>query len=146
MSASTKLSTSVKALCYLAQAYPEAKSSAEIALHINVNASKLRKLLSMLVKNDLVESAKGTAGGFLLKRQPSSIHLQEIYCSIEDRKAFHLDVNRKNIHRDNVAVKFNDFFLDLFADIQIDIEDKMRHITLNTIMKRTGIKYSYKEK
>jgi len=136
MSASTKLSTSVKALCYLSESFPEPKSSVEIANKIGINSSKLRKILSMLVKNNIVVSTYGTSGGFVLKKNSSEIHLQEIYCAIEDRKAFHLDVSREDIKKDSLPEKLNFFFLDFFAELQVDIEIKMEKITLKSIMNK----------
>ncbi|QKJ99159.1 MAG: hypothetical protein HND40_06090 [Ignavibacteriota bacterium] len=50
MSASTKLSTSVKALCFLA-VNPLPKNSNEIADAIGINASKIRRLMAMLGKS-----------------------------------------------------------------------------------------------
>jgi Rrf2 family protein len=136
MSASTKLSTSVKALCYLEQAYPKPVSSSEIAAAIGINSSKLRMILSMLAKNGIVESNSGTTGGFKLKKQPSEIHLQEIYCAIEDRKAFHLDVRKELIKRNSLPEKLNVYFLDLFSEVQVEIEDKMKKISLESIIKK----------
>lgn len=136
MSASTKLSTSVKALCYLAHEHPEPKSSSEIADYIGVNASKLRKILSMLVKNNIVESAQGASGGFILKKRVEQLHLQEIYCALEDRKAFHLNVSNINDNYSSETTKLNNFFLDLFADIQVDIEEKMKKITIKSVLER----------
>lgn len=134
MSASTKLSTAVKALSYLASIQPEEKTSVEIAEKINVNASKLRKILSMLVKNGIVESTLGTSGGFKLKKTPDMIHLQEIYCAIEDRKAFHVDVTGSNGNQPQLSKKLNYYFLNLFTEIQVDIEEKMSKITLKSII------------
>jgi len=136
MSASTKLSTAVKALCYLANSYPQPKSSAEISEQVGINASKLRKILSMLVKNDIVESTYGPTGGFLIKKKPEEVHLQEIYCAIEDRKAFHLNVPKANDGITSDSVKLNDFFVELFSQVQVDIEDKMRTISLNSILNK----------
>lgn len=136
MSASTKLSTSVKALCYLEQTYPKPVSSSEIAAAIGINSSKLRMILSMLAKNGIVESNSGTAGGFKLKKHPSVIHLQEIYCAIEDRKAFHLDVRKELIKKNSLPERLNIYFLDLFAEVQIDIEDKMKKISLKSIINK----------
>ncbi len=144
MSASTKLSTSVKALSYLAATHPTTHNSANIAEQIGVNASKLRRLMSMLTKNDIVKSTQGISGGFLLNKHPKDLHLQEIYCAIEDRKAFHLDVNKKSGKGKNINVTFNEYFLNLFSDIQVDIENKMKKINLLSIMKQTGIKSNYK--
>jgi len=136
MSASTKLSTSVKALCYLEEVDPKPVSSSEIAGSIGINSSKLRRILSLLVKNGIVESNSGTKGGFKLKKLPAQIHLQEIYCAIEDRKAFHLDVRKDSIKKNSLPEKLNFYFLDLFAEVQVDIEDKMKKITLQSIINK----------
>ena len=134
MSASTKLSTAVKALSYLASVSPEPKNSADISYVTGINASKLRKLLSLLVKSSIVESEKGTNGGFTLKKKANHINLQEIYCAIEDRKAFHLDVNKSKGSGLNKNQKLNNYFLDLFSDIQINIENEMKKISLKNII------------
>ena len=133
MSASTKLSNSVKALYFLAMHSPEPQSSNTISKSTGVNASKIRKLLSDLAKVGIVTTTQGARGGFVLARQPQDIHLQEIYCAIEDRKAFHLDVTE--IHgKKHAAEGVNVYFLQLFSDIQVEIEDKMRKISLKSIM------------
>jgi Rrf2 family protein len=136
MSASTKLSTSVKALCYLAQVYPNPVTSSEVAGAIGINSSKLRMILSMLAKNGIVESNSGTTGGFKLKKKPAEVDLQEIYCAIEDRKAFHLDVRKDSIKKNSLPEKLNFYFLELFSEVQVDIEDKMKKITLQSIINK----------
>lgn len=138
MSASTKLSTAVKALSYLASVSPEPKNSSDISVSTGINASKLRKLLSFLVKSGIVESVQGTNGGFSLKKKTKDIHLQEIYCAIEDRKAFHLDVNKSKGKGINNNQRLNNFFLDLFANLQVNIEDEMKKITLKSIIDKTN--------
>lgn len=145
MSASTKLSTAVKALCYLAEVYPAPKTSIEISGQIGVNASKLRKLFSYLVKEKIVESTKGSSGGFMLKKSPANLHLQQIYCAIEDRKAFHLNVTPSDGEGLEVAEKFNEYFLSLFGEIQVEIEQKMTGITLASIMKDVNLISQFKE-
>lgn len=136
MSASTKLSSSVKALCYLEQVFPKPASSSEMSEAIGINSSKLRKILSMLVKNGIVKSNAGSSGGFMLKKQASEIHLQEIYCAIEDRKAFHLDVRKDEIKKNSLPDKLNLYFLNLFTEVQVDIENKMKNITLESIVNK----------
>ncbi|HMN25094.1 MAG: Rrf2 family transcriptional regulator [Ignavibacteriaceae bacterium] len=133
MSASTKLSTSVKALCYLA-IEDKPKNSSEIAASVGINASKLRKLLSMLGKAGIVKSDSGMLGGFSLAKKPNQIHLQEIYCAIEDRKAFYLNVNDTNLKQNGTSEKINSIFLNLFSQIQVEIENKMIGITLKSII------------
>jgi len=134
MSASTKLSSAVKALIRLASAYPEGLSSSELEEATGINASKLRMLFTMLIKDGIAASGKGSAGGFILNRKPEEINLQQIYCAIEDRKAFHLDVNNSKNGRGEESALVNGYFLGLFADIQKDIETKMTDITLRDII------------
>ncbi len=140
MSASTKLSSSVKALCFLAENYPHPKTSKEISENTGINASKLRKLLSLLSRGKIVESNQGTKGGFQLLKSPKDIHLQEIYCSIEDRKAFHLrvtDINGQDEY------DYLGYFENLFSTIQVDIENKMTKISLQSIMNYLNIKSNF---
>lgn len=139
MSASTKLSLAVKALCFLAQSYPVPVSSSRIAEMTGGNASKLRRLLAMLAMENIVESTRGASGGFLLARDPADFHLQEIYCAIEDRKAFHIDVHRTDGEEECFTARFDDFFLGLFAEVQVEIEDKMKKITMADILERLGL-------
>lgn len=141
MSASTKLSSSVKALCFLAESFPMPKTSKEIAENTGLNASKLRKLLSLLSKNKIVESSQGTKGGFQLLKSPKKIHLQEIYCSIEDRKAFHLNIS-EIVGEDKYD--YPGYFQGLFSSIQVDIEKKMAKISLQSVMDYLTIKSNYK--
>ncbi len=137
MSASTKLSTSVKALSLLA-AYPgQALNSETIAAQIGGNASKLRRLLSLLSKQHIVTARKGKDGGFVLQRVPEDITLQDIYCAIEDQKAFHLDVHTGVSEDIQQNRRTNNFFIDLFAEIQVDIEAKMKQISLQDIIEKT---------
>lgn len=140
MSASTKLSNSVKALCFLAQSGPDPRNSAEISRHTGVNASKLRKLLSNLAAVNIVQSVQGPSGGFMLAKDPSDIHLQDIYCALEDRKAFYLDVTENPEQEMPQAGQVNFFFLDLFGEIQVEIEEKMRQITLSKILGQIAAK------
>jgi Rrf2 family protein len=141
MSASTKLSSSVKALCFLAESHPTPKTSKEIAENTGINASKLRKLLSLLAQNKIVESNQGTKGGFQLLKSPNDIDLQEIYCAIEDRKAFHLkvsDIQGQDKH------DYIGYFDNLFSSIQVDIENKMTKISLLSIMKNLNAETKFK--
>jgi len=137
MSASTKLSTSVKALCYLATHMEAPLKSVELSKQIGGNASKLRRLLSMLSKQGIVIARKGKDGGFTLGKAANEISLQQVYCAIEDQKAFHLDVYAGQSEDARQSGKTNNFFIDLFSEIQLDIEAKMRQITLKDIIEKT---------
>jgi Rrf2 family protein len=135
MSASKKLSLAVKALHLLNSRPDEPLSSLQISEKLNVNPSKLRRILSMLVKTGLIGSTKGVNGGFILKKPAERIDLQEVYCSVEEKKAFYLDFHY-NAQGDISSEKMNNFFLDLFADVQVVIEDYMRKISIKDITEK----------
>ena len=135
MSASKKLSLAVKALHILNTNPDEPLSSLQMAEKLNVNPSKLRRILSMLVKTGLIDSSQGANGGFILKRSADKIDLQEVYCSVEEKKAFYLDFHN-NENYDGSSVKMNHFFLDLFADVQVVIENYMRKISIKDVTER----------
>ena len=88
MSASKKLANSVKALIYLAEHFPEPKQSTDIAEEIESNASKIRQLLSRLVKAELVESIKGSQGGFRLKNNLKTFTCKIFIVQLKIRKFF----------------------------------------------------------
>ena len=94
-----------------------------------VNASQLRQILSLLTKAGFIRSIQGAGGGFILNSPPEEINLQQLYCAIETRKAFHLSVGENN-GQPELSKKINDYFLNLFENIQRDIEIKMETITL----------------
>ena len=86
-----------------------------------------------MVKNSVIVPT-GAKGGFVLKKAIEEIHLQDVYCAIEDRKAFHLDVRQVDDSHLSDSAKINNYFLELFSDIQVDIENKMRKINLRIVM------------
>lgn len=144
MSASSKLSNSVKALCFLAKHYPAPQNSASISRDTGINASKLRRHLSALAKAGILRTTQGSSGGFMLEKEPADIHLQEIYCALEDRKAFHLDITHNPDNTVEETTIVNDYFLGFFTEIQVEIEEKMRTIKLSHIINYIADKKEFK--
>lgn len=135
MSASNKLSTAVKALCYLAKVFPDSKSSSEIAAAIGVNASKLRQILSQLLKSEIVGSTKGVNGGFFVAQDFTSLSLFEIYAALDEKKIIDFDVADAKNAKDKSTKTYNEYFDNLFGDLQHQIEERMRTIKLKHIWK-----------
>jgi Rrf2 family protein len=138
MSASNKLSTAVKALCYLAKVFPDSKSSSEIAAAIGVNASKLRQILSQLLKSEIVGSTKGVNGGFFVAQDFTSLSLFEIYAALDEKKLIDFDVADARNAKDKNTKTYNDYFDHLFGDLQHEIEERLRTIKLEQIWKDNG--------
>ncbi len=133
MSSSIKLSTAVKALCYLAKVFPDPKTSGDIADAIGVNASKLRQILSSLMKAEIVGSSKGASGGFYLMQDFTELSLYEIYAALEDRKIMDFDVADAGKASDSEMENYNNYFYNFYANIQKQIEQQMKDTKLNNI-------------
>lgn len=133
MSSSVKLSTAVKALCHLAKVFPDPQNSSELAEAIGVNASKLRQIMSSLLKAQIVGSSKGAGGGFFLLQDFTELSLFEIYNALEDRKIMDLDVADASKAKDAEMTGYNNYFYDFYAKIQSQIEEEMKKTKLNSI-------------
>jgi Rrf2 family protein len=130
MSASIKLITAVQVLNYLAEIHPQSASSNQIAGVVGYNASRLRQLMPLLVQAGLLNSSRGKEGGFSIIENWPEIHLQAVYCAVEEQKAFQMTTKLMANHPEN---NFNKYFLSLFSDVQILIENHMKNITLGQI-------------
>jgi Rrf2 family protein len=58
-------------------------NAVKIAEITGLSKNHISKVLQRLVKNDLLKSVRGPAGGFTLKKLPESISLLDVYESIE---------------------------------------------------------------
>lgn len=78
MQFSTKAEYGLKAMINLANAYPNQKNSKEISEEESISNKYLERLLSVLKKEQLVQSSKGKSGGYTLVRKPNLIKVGEI--------------------------------------------------------------------
>lgn len=79
-----RFSSALKVLLFLAVAAESGSpvlSSAQLAEGLDANPSLVRKLLVPLVREGLVESVKGRAGGTKLARPAEDVTLAEVYRS-----------------------------------------------------------------
>lgn len=68
----------LRAAVYLAQSYPEARTTAEIAAVTHVPAGYLSKVLQALARGGVVRSRRGLGGGFVLARGPEDISILDV--------------------------------------------------------------------
>jgi Rrf2 family protein len=62
---------------------PEGINAAKIAEITGLSKNHIAKVLQRLVKNDMLKSVRGPAGGFTLKVDPAKVSLLDIFQSIE---------------------------------------------------------------
>ncbi|QMV43290.1 RrF2 family transcriptional regulator [Cohnella cholangitidis] len=57
--------------------------SAELAVHLQSEATLLRRILATLAKGGILETREGRDGGYLLKKDPYTITLAEVYSVLQ---------------------------------------------------------------
>lgn len=65
-------------MVFLAKAYPEQKTSREIAQQEDISGKYLERLLSILLRHNLIQSQQGKTGGYVLAKKPNLIKAGEI--------------------------------------------------------------------
>lgn len=70
-------------LVYLAEQDDRLCSASDVAANTHVAAPTVQKLLKVLARSELVESARGTGGGYRLARAPDTINAAQILDALE---------------------------------------------------------------
>ncbi|MDO8540796.1 MAG: Rrf2 family transcriptional regulator [Opitutaceae bacterium] len=132
MSANSRFAVSVHILAYLAYEHARAVPSAEIASSVDTNPVVIRRLLSALVKNQLVEAYKGAAGGFRLARPANAISLLDIYRAVEPAPSHGMNRFTPN-HRCPVGAKIEEVLLGVFSKAQAGMEAELLRVRLSDV-------------
>lgn len=82
----TKFSTAIHSLILISES-EHAMSSEEIARSVGTNSSYIRKVLSLLKKENIISSKQGVSG-FSLLISPSELNLLKIYRSVNSSSLF----------------------------------------------------------
>ncbi|MBP2001911.1 Rrf2 family protein [Paenibacillus shirakamiensis] len=67
---------------------PESCPSGEIAARVKSEATMLRRILSRLACQGILETREGRVGGYRLKRAPEEITLEEVYLALQAGESF----------------------------------------------------------
>ncbi|WP_410511070.1 Rrf2 family transcriptional regulator [Paenibacillus sp. BR2-3] len=122
----------LQALIILAS-HAEQCSSEEIAEHIHCEPTALRKILSRLTENGLVEVKQGRGGGYTLAKRPADINLVEVYHSVHsqcpqwDRM---LDTTGEHMFGN----KMRDSFGKIMSDIHTQVDQVLQSYTIADLM------------
>lgn len=132
MKYSTRLSDAVHILVFIHQSSSSTVSSSEIAVSIQTNPSYVRQIMAQLKAADLISSSRGQATPELGK-VPEKTSLLEIYKAVEKEKPLlHLDTHTNP--ECGVGVNIQLALADYYRQIQNDVENSMRNITLQDII------------
>ena len=132
MKYSKRLSDAVHILVFIHQSSSSTVSSSEIAVSIQTNPSYVRQIMAQLKAAGLISSSRGQATPELGK-VPEKTSLLEIYKAVEKEKPLlHLDTHTNP--ECGVGVNIQLALADYYRQIQNDVENSMRNITLQDII------------
>jgi Rrf2 family protein len=95
MAANTHFAVAVHALSVLAYLGKLTKSD-DLAASINTNPVVVRRIMSQLVREDLVNSVPGKNGGFELARPAKKIRLVDVLRAVDEGAVFRIHDNAEN--------------------------------------------------
>jgi Rrf2 family protein len=131
MGTNLRFAISVHALALLASSRDPLTSEA-IAMSVNTNPVVVRRTMASLREHGLVESKPGKNGGWRLLREPSQIHLCEVYRSLgqEDVLAIHPRPNKDC----RIGGQIKDTLMVVFADAQVQMENTLDRYTIADVL------------
>lgn len=132
MAKSTRLITASFVLAFVAANAPQKMRTETISKWVKVHPTRIRNLVSQMVKANILKSYRGAAGGLTLARSPDQITLREVYDAVQDSPLITEGL-------DNPFEGFEDHcmvhsvFTRLFADIEGNIRQHLEEITLSSL-------------
>lgn len=126
---SGKFAITTHILTLLAKFPNEFLASDYIAGSLNIHPVLVRKEISNLKKNNLIESKEGKNGGVKLNVSPSSLTLEKIFKITFDKASLGFSKNEPN-PKCPVGNKINDNLSDLYENLNQTISNQLANITL----------------
>lgn len=121
-------------------AYPDGIVTSEtIAASVDTNPVVIRRVLSHLRANGLVESKTGTNGGWRLVRSPEKVSLRDVYQAAGQE--FVLNMHQHPNLDCPIGGHIQDTLKNVFDQAQAAMENALDNFTIDNILKET-IKYS----
>ena len=136
MSANSRLTTAIHALCWLELAarrgYPSLTSE-RVAASLASNPALVRKALGPLREAGLVASGRGPGAGWSLARPAAQIRLDEVYDALGDDTAFALHPHEPN-QECPVGFGIRPVLGELYADADAAVRRTLRRRTVADVL------------
>jgi Rrf2 family protein len=130
MARSTRLITASYILSFVAANAPKRLCTDTIAKWVKTHPTRVRHLVSQLVKAGILKSYRGASGGLALARQPSEITLKHVYDAVQDSPLIAEGIdNPFSGWQDHCKV--HGVFNELFADLEDKIRAELALVTLD---------------
>ena len=135
MSKDRSYSTAIHILSALAVQQPQ--SSASLALSLQTNPGLVRRVLSKLSQQGLVESSKGKHGGTRLAMPAQRITLDLVYLAVREGPIFG-SFDKDPFKPCKVSCNMGNVLTDLYSDFEAGLIAKMKKVRLSEVVSAIG--------
>lgn len=132
MAANSRFAVALHALTVIACHADERHTSRAIAGSIATNPVVIRRLLALLARAGIVESAHGAKGGFRLARPASKVSLHDVYKAVEEG-AFFAQREQKN-EKCPVACRMQAILGGVFERVEAKVLPELKRTSLADIV------------
>lgn len=105
----------------------------EISERQNITPKYMESIISLLLRDNLVQSLRGKAGGYKLTREPSEYPLYEILSTAEGRLA---PVHCLAMDENECPIRERCLTIPVWEGLHKVIEDYLSSLTLDTLIKQ----------
>jgi Rrf2 family protein len=132
MARSTRLITASYILSFVAANSPKRLRTETIAKWVQTHPTRIRHLVSQLVKADILISYRGKHGGLTLGRSPNQITLKDVYDAVQDSPLITERIDDPFSGWDEHCKVFS-VFTALFENLESNIRTDLERITLDML-------------
>ncbi len=125
----------LQALVILSKDNIQTCPSAELAVQLQSEATLLRRILATLVKGGILETREGRDGGYLLKRDPASVTLAEVYTVLQVGDPLSFGI-KETAGTNTFGKEMQSIFCDLTTEMERSLIDVLGRYTVGQIAER----------
>ncbi|SFI31436.1 Rrf2 family protein [Pseudomonas guineae] len=132
MSQSTRLITASYILSFVAANAPQKLRTETIAKWVKTHPTRVRNLVALMVKANILKSYRGARGGLTLARPPHEITLSEVYDAVQESSLIAEKIDNPFSGMEDHC-KVHSVFLNLFALMENNIRQDLQGITADQL-------------
>lgn len=133
MTKSTQLVTAAHIASIVGAAHPLQVNTDKIAEAVNTHPSRVRRLVSKLVKAGLLKSNRGSCGGIHLAKEADAITLADIYDAVQEQPVLSLGIH-DNCCEPEGRCNLNETFENLYGNVEASIRTQLSQIPLAKVL------------
>jgi Rrf2 family transcriptional repressor of oqxAB len=125
----------LQALVILSKDSIQTCPSAELAVHLQSEATLLRRILATLVKGGILDTREGRDGGYRLRRNPHEITLAEVYTVLQVGDPLSFGI-KETTGTHTFGKEMKSIFCELTAEMDRSLLEVLGRYTIGQIAER----------